>query len=155
MPAVVAVGYGGLFTVLIIPMEASVSSVEDTGLAVGLLVFFRLLGGLIGLALGSTIFSSVFGKSVAALGTLPSSLAVLENSNQAVGFIPHLRELRSTLSPRDLANIISVYSRSFQTIWLVLVGFSCVGFISSLLTKEVTIEKEELGRQRFEPSEKE
>lgn len=38
MPAVLAVGYGGLFTVLIVPMQASVRNVEDTGLAVGLLL---------------------------------------------------------------------------------------------------------------------
>lgn len=154
LPSVVAVGYGGLFTVIIIPMQASVPNVDDTGLAVGLLVFVRLLGGLIGLALGATIFSSVFGSHVANLASLPESLEVLRDSSQAVGFIPELRKLQSSLPPEDLANILSVFSKSFHVIWLVMVGLAAIGLISSLFTKELTIETEDLGRQHFEHSEK-
>ncbi|KAF4634008.1 hypothetical protein G7Y89_g4100 [Cudoniella acicularis] len=116
LTTVLALGYGGLFTVISIPMQASVPNVDDTGLAVGLLVFVRLSGGLIGLALGSTIFSTVFGNSIASFGPLPSSLAVLKDSSEAVSFIPKIRELKSSLSPGDLSKILSIYSKSLHTI---------------------------------------
>jgi hypothetical protein len=151
LPVVASVGYGVLLTVLNLPIQASVSSVDDMGLAVGLQVFFRLLGGLIGLAIGSTVFSSVFAKSVAAL---PGSLAVLANSEEAVGFIPQLRELRADadVTPEALAHVVAAYATSFHAIWFVLLGCACLGFVTSLFTKEVTMEKENLGRQRFELS---
>jgi MFS family permease len=150
IPVVGAAGIGVLFTVLILPMQASVLNVDDTGLAVGLLVFFRLFGALIGLALGSTIFSSVFENNLKGLGILPSSLAELGNSSEAISFIPKLRDLQSDIPSEILVKIIAVYHESFRTIWLVMVGFACVGFAFSLFTKEVAIESEELGRQRFE-----
>jgi hypothetical protein len=51
-----------------------------------------------------------------------------------------------------LTQVIGVCGTSFRTIWLVMVAFAAISFVSSPFTKEVTIEKEELGRQRFEPS---
>ncbi|KAK2848493.1 hypothetical protein FQN49_005667 [Arthroderma sp. PD_2] len=152
MPVVVGVGMGVLFTVLIIPVQASVSNVDDMGLAVGLLVFFRLLGGLIGLALGSTIFSSVFAKSAETLGKLPSSLSHLGGGSDAIGFIPELREIQSDIPPEILARVLAAYSDSFHAIWLLLAGLASLGFFFSFFTKEVSMESEEMGRQRFEPS---
>ncbi|KAJ5201678.1 uncharacterized protein N7498_006341 [Penicillium cinerascens] len=153
MPVVASLGIGVLFTVLVLPAQASVASVDDTGLAVGLLVFFRLLGGLIGLAIGATVFNSVFAKSVKDLGPLPNSLAALENSQNAIGFIPQLKDLKSSVPLETLDKITGVYSHSFHSIWIVLIVCAGVGLISSLFTEEVSMEKEELGRQRFEPSE--
>ncbi|GAB7347259.1 hypothetical protein MBLNU459_g3351t1 [Dothideomycetes sp. NU459] len=150
MPVVVAVGIGIVFTVLVLPMQASVQTTDDAGLAAGLLVCFRLFGGLVGLSLGATIFSSVFGKSVSALGTLPSNLAVLMDSNAAIGFIPQLRALHSESPGEKLTQVIAAYGDSFRMIWLVMVAFAGLGFVSSLFTKSLTIDNEELGRQRFE-----
>ncbi|RAK84846.1 efflux pump antibiotic resistance protein [Aspergillus costaricaensis CBS 115574] len=152
LPIVVSLGIGVLFTVLVLPVQASVASVDDTGFAAGLLVFFRLLGGLVGLAIGSTVFSSVFEKSIKALGTLPSTLAALENSQAAVGFIPQLRDLRGQVGKEVLDQVTGVYSHSFHIIWIVLIVFAGVGLVASCFTKEVSMEKEELGRQRFEES---
>ncbi|KAI3011178.1 hypothetical protein CBS147346_1379 [Aspergillus niger] len=150
LPIVVSLGVGVLFTVLVLPVQASVASVDDTGFAVGLLVFFRLLGGLVGLAIGSTVFSSVFANSIKALGALPSSLATLENSQAAVGFIPQLRDLRGQVGKEVLDQVTGVYSHSFHVIWIVLIVFAGMGLVASCFTKEVSMEKEELGRQRFE-----
>jgi hypothetical protein len=152
IPVVVSLGIGVLFTVLTLPVQASVPHVDDTGIAVGLLVFFRLLGGLIGLAIGSTIFSSIFANSIATIGTLPGRLVALNDSQNAIGFIPQLSQIQPTI-PKEMMNQIStVYVRSFRTIWVVLIAFSGIGLFSSLFTKEVSMEKEELGKQRFEPS---
>lgn len=150
IPVVVAVGVGFVFTVLILPMQASVRSADDAGLAAGLLVCFRLFGGLIGLSLGANIFSSVFGKSVSALGQLPSNLAALMDSNAAIGFIPQLRLLHLDSSSDVLAQVIAAYQSSFRMIWLVMVAFAGLGFVSLLFTDRISIDSEELGRQRFE-----
>ncbi|KAJ6112016.1 hypothetical protein N7523_008077 [Penicillium sp. IBT 18751x] len=153
MPIVISLGIGILFTVLVLPAQASLASVDDMGLVVGLVVFFRLLGGLIGLALGSTVFSSVFANSMKNLGSLPSSLAALENSQNAIAFIPQLNGLKSSVPPDTLNEVVRVYNHSFQSIWIVLTVLAGVGLVSSLFTKEISMETEELGRQRFEPSE--
>ncbi|RYP55369.1 hypothetical protein DL768_000124 [Monosporascus sp. mg162] len=65
------VGIGTVFTGAQVPMQASVTHVDDTGLAVGTLIVICLFGALVGLSIGSTVFNSVFQKSIAALGTLP------------------------------------------------------------------------------------
>jgi EmrB/QacA subfamily drug resistance transporter len=153
MPIVVSVGIGVLFTVLVLPAQASLASADDMGLAAGLVVFFRLFGGLIGLAIGATVFSSVFAKSMSDFDNLPSSLSVLENSQNAISFIPQLKNLKSSVSPQTFDKIAGIYSQSFQSIWIVLTVLAGVGLVLSLFTKEVSMDKEELGRQRFEPPE--
>lgn len=147
---IAGIGMGSLFTVLSIPMQASVPTAEDQGLAVGVLVSFRLFGALVGLAIGSTAFSSTFGNGIASLSSsLPEAVAVLKDPNQAIGFIPYLRQLQN-LSPEELYAIRSVYRDSMQTIWYILTGFGGIGFLTSLLTASLTLETEELGRQYFD-----
>ncbi|KAE8312381.1 hypothetical protein BDV41DRAFT_589031 [Aspergillus transmontanensis] len=69
-------------------MQASTPSAEDQGLAMGIMVSFRLFGALIGLVIGATTFSSVYENSMASIGPLPEALALLKNPNEAVSFIP-------------------------------------------------------------------
>ncbi|EEA22325.1 hypothetical protein TMatcc_008236 [Talaromyces marneffei ATCC 18224] len=147
---IAGIGMGSLFTVLPMPMQASAPTAEDQGLAVGVLVSFRLFGALVGLAIGSTAFSSTFGYGIAGLGSnLPEAVAILKDPNQAIGFIPHLRQFQN-LSPEELHAIQSVYRDSMQTIWYILTGFCAFGFLTSLLTASLTLETEELGRQHFD-----
>lgn len=49
----------------LLPMQASVKNVDDTGLAIGLLLTIRMFGGVVGLTIASTIFNTVFSKSIA------------------------------------------------------------------------------------------
>ncbi|KAK0623889.1 major facilitator superfamily domain-containing protein [Immersiella caudata] len=142
------IGIGALYCVLVLPMQASAPTVDDTGLAVGLLVSFRLFGALIGLSVGSTVFSSTWEKTVASLGPLPDGMEHFKSGNGAIELIPALRSLEL---PADiLAPLLNVYTESLRTIWYVLVGLSLFGLATSLLTKEITLDKEEMGRQRFE-----
>lgn len=145
---IAGIGLGTLFTVPTISMQASAPSVDDQGLAVGVLVSFRLFGGLVGLAIGATAFSSVFASSTASLGPLPESVAILEDSAYAIGFIPHLREV--TIPQGLMDSIIDAYSGSLQTIWYALAGLAAVGGIASLFMKELSLESEETGRQNWE-----
>lgn len=116
--AMLGVGAGTLFTGIQIPVQASASAVnvDDTGLAVGMLVVFRLFGGLIGLAVGSTAFHSAFHKQITAIGPLPESARVLEDASQAVSFIPALMTL--DIPAASLDGLINVYQKSFQAVWI-------------------------------------
>jgi hypothetical protein len=109
------IGSGIVLTVTAFPIQASVRGV-DTGLAVGMTVVFRLFGGLIGLTTDLTVFTTVFQQKFNVVETLPEVLNVLENSSQAIGFIPELRMLNVLRESLDV--LIGVYDRPFQAIWL-------------------------------------
>ncbi|KAI1388529.1 major facilitator superfamily domain-containing protein [Hypoxylon trugodes] len=148
LPVLYGVGVGALMRLLHLPIQASVLDVNDTGLAIGLLLSFRLMGGLVGLAVGSTIFNSVFASSISTIGELPDSLAILRNANEAIGFIPKLRTLdipRSILDP-----VLEAYLTAMRAIFYTMAGFGGVGLVTSLFTKDISLQRSELGRQRFE-----
>lgn len=146
------IGLGALWAVPALSMQASAASVEDQALAVGILVAFRLFGALMGLAIGSSIFASVFENSITAVQPLPAAAAALGRASQAIGFIPGLKDL--DVPPDVLSGIIQVYRGSFQVLWYVMAGFACVGFFSSLFVKENSIETEETGKQHLRTREK-
>lgn len=64
----------------------------------------------------------------------------LENSQNATRFIPQLGDLKPPVLLETLDTITGVYSHSFHLVWIV------------LFTKEVGMEKEELGGQCSERS---
>ena len=145
-----AIGVGTLFTILTIPMTASVQHVDDMGIAAGILVSFRLFGALTGLAICSGIFSNVFAKRIASIGTLPQPVEILKDVREAIGFIPKLRSLN--IQPKVLEQVIEAYRVSIIAVFLTLAGIGAVGFLASSFTKELTLEREDRGRQRFEKS---
>lgn len=144
--ALLGVGMGTIFTASQVPMQASMAHVDDTGLAVGTLIVVRLFGALISLAIGSTVFSSVFQRSIAQLGPLPEPVKLLEDSSQAINFIPLLR----TVDVQDKSELVDVYRIAFRAIWIVLTCLSGIGLLASLYIKDFTLEKEDFGRQGFE-----
>ncbi|KAK4183711.1 major facilitator superfamily domain-containing protein [Podospora australis] len=147
---VAAIGLGTLFTVPPIPMQASAERSEDQGLAVGILVAFRLFGALIGLAIAATAFSSQFAVSIGSLGELPEAAKILENPNEALGFIPYLREIAHEIDPVQMDEIQLAYAKALRVVFYILAAFGAVGFLASLLTKELDIESEEDGKQGFD-----
>ncbi|KAF2814496.1 putative efflux pump antibiotic resistance protein [Mytilinidion resinicola] len=144
-------GLGILFTVPTIAMQASAPTVDDQGLAIGVLVSFRLFGGLVGLAVGATAFTSTFESAIASLGSLPESVAILKESASAVAFIPRLREV--TLPQGLMDAIINAYGDSLRNIWYVLAAFAAIAGIASVFLKELSLESEEVGRQNWEVKE--
>ncbi|KAI1400273.1 MFS general substrate transporter [Hypoxylon fuscum] len=148
IPIVWGAGIGALLRLLHLPMQASVPSVDDTGHAIALLLTFRCLGSLVGLAIGSTIFNSVFGLAIAAVGELPDSLGVLRDPHNAVAFIPMLRTLDL---PRDvIVPVLQAYITSMRAIFYAMIGFSGLGLVTSLATEELSLQRTDRGRQRFE-----
>jgi predicted MFS family arabinose efflux permease len=150
--AFAGIGVGIILTVTAIPTQASVRHVDDTGIAAGMLVNFRLFGALIGLTIGSNIFNSVFKQKMDSLmdslTTLPTSIQILQNANEAIGFIPSLRTLEL---PEPLMNIVlDAFWAPFQVLWIVMTCISGVGFFIALFIKELSLEKDEVGRQRLQ-----
>ncbi len=147
-PQVLAgVGLGVLFTICTFPMNAS-QHVDDAGLAIGIMVSFRMFGSMTGLAVGSTVFHSVFEQRIAKLDQLPGQLAVLRDVREAVAFIPFLREIDQ--STPAYGAVVESYRVAFMAVFLALAGMGAVGFIFSLFIKELSLESDEVGRQGFE-----
>ncbi|KAI1099759.1 MFS general substrate transporter [Jackrogersella minutella] len=142
------IGTGTLFTIIPLPIQASVQHVDDMGLAAGILVSFRLFGGLIGLSTCSTLFNSRFTQETASLGPFSGPLAALSDVREAIGFIPLLRE--TDVTPEVLDAVIDAYKTSMFAVFWMLAGFSVAGFLVSFLIKEIPMETEELGVQQFE-----
>ena len=132
-----------------LPMQASVKNVDDTSLAIGQLLTFRLFGGVVGLAVASTIFSSIFSTSASSNNQrFTGPLVPLQQSGEAVEFIPQLRQLNSVSI--DLDPALSVYLQSFRTIFYTMAGCAGVGFIASLFMEELDLHRTERTRQQFE-----
>jgi hypothetical protein len=144
---VAALGIDAIYQVLAVPVQASVPDVDDTGLAMGILVTFRLLGGLVGLAVGSTVFTSRFQASIRVLEPLPDAVKALGDASQAVAVIPTLRKLDLAADP--MTSITDAYLESLRGVWYVLAAVATLGFICSLFIKELSLEKEDISRQQF------
>jgi MFS family permease len=145
--AILGAGLGTALMTTMITVLASVRRVDDVGLAAGMLVTARFVGSLLGLAICSTIFSSLFQKGLSLLKDLPEQLAVLEDASQAVSFIPRLREINVS---EDIMHVVTgAYEDAFQTIWVVLAAFSGLAALLSVLTRENSLEKDDVGRQGF------
>ena len=139
-------GLGALYPALTIPMQASVPE-EDVGVAMGLFVFARQLGGVIGVALGSTIFSNGFASNMKKLLPLPPSLDFLQNSNAAVSFVPHLKD--ALIDPVFKPRILDSYAGAIRWIWITMVALAGVGVLTSIFVKELTLEKTATARQGY------
>jgi hypothetical protein len=145
--ALLGAGLGTALVATMITVLASVKKVNNEGLAAGILVTVRFVGTLLGLAICSTVFSSTFSKGISSIQHFPEQIAVLEDSSQAVGFIPRLREI--DVSEDIMQVVLGAYEKSFQTVWVVLAAFSALAALLSVMTRENTLEKEEVGRQGF------
>jgi MFS family permease len=146
--AMLGLSLGTVLTVTAIPMQASVKSVDDTGLAAGMLVIFRIFGSLLGLSISSNLFSFVFARNFTPILAALPALEELRSASEAVSFIPSLRLLH--LSSETLEGILHIYQKSFQSVWILMTCFAGAGFLVSLLIKELTLEKDDIGRQGLE-----
>lgn len=151
LPVIWSAGVGALMRLLHLPMQASVPSVDDTGLAIGVLLTFRLLGGLVGLAIGSTLFNNIFTSAIADIPNLPGSLAILRDGRQTIGFVPQLKMLE--VAHEVLNPVLNAYLEAMRPIFYAMTAFGVVGFLSSIFTREHLLQKTDLGRQQFDDSE--
>ncbi|KAK8115463.1 Major facilitator superfamily domain- general substrate transporter [Apiospora sp. TS-2023a] len=150
LPVIWAAGVGSLLRLTQLPIQASLKNVDDTGIAVSLLLSFRVLGGIVGLAIGSAIFNSIFAQHVPAIRSIPGSdaLGLPQTAGEAIGFIPALRTIQ--LSGEDLRTVQEAYLAAMRTIFYAMTGFAGSGLLSSLFIQELDFQKDDRGRQQFE-----
>lgn len=133
----------------LLPMQASVKNVDDTGLAIAQFLSIRMFGGLVGLTISSAIFNSVFSTSVSDTTIqLTGALAPLNDASNAVNFIDQLRLI--DLPQEALARVLKIYLKCFQTIFYTMTGLSGLGLLTSIFLDEIDLKKQDLGNQRFE-----
>jgi len=133
----------------LLPMQASVKNIDDTGLAIGQLLTIRMFGGLVGLTIASTIFNSVFATSISSSAVqLTGPLAPLSDASNAVAFIEKLRSL--DVPPETLDPVLRVYLKCFQTIFYTMTGLGGLGLVTSMFVDEIELSGKNLGSQRFE-----
>ncbi|KAI0970066.1 major facilitator superfamily domain-containing protein [Xylaria arbuscula] len=149
--ALLGIGVGIIFTGTQLPMQASVKNVDDTGIAVGMLVVFRLFGALIGLAICSATFTAEFQKrSVEIFSSSSKPIQGLKDPSQAISFIHDLKN--SNLPEQSIYDLIDIYQESFRIVWVVLTALSGLGLVCSFFIQELTLENDDMGRQGLEES---
>lgn len=146
--AVLGAGLGTVLVATQITVLASTKQSDDEGLAAGLFVTVRFIGSLLGFAVCSTVFTSMFRRGLSSLQALPQQLVALEDASQAVSFIPQLREI--DVSPDVLRAVTGAYEDAFKTIWIVLAAFASLATLVCLRVRESSLEREDVGRQGFE-----
>ncbi|KAF5980670.1 major facilitator superfamily transporter [Fusarium coicis] len=133
----------------LLPMQARVKNVDDTGVAIGQFLTIRMFGGLIGLTIASAIFNTVFGKTIASSSLqLSGPLLPLEDASKAVAFIKELRSL--SISQTTLNEVLRIYLECFRTIFYTLAGLGALGLLTSMFLEEIDLESQDRGNQRFE-----
>ncbi|KAF4332783.1 major facilitator superfamily transporter [Fusarium beomiforme] len=133
----------------ILPMQASVKDVNDTGVAIGQFYTIKMFGGLIGLTIASAIFNTVFANAIASSSVqLTGQLQPLEDASKAVAFIKELESL--DVSRKTLHDILSVYLECFRTIFYTMAGFGALGLVTSMFLEEIDLKSQGRGNQRFE-----
>lgn len=133
----------------LLPMQASVKNIDDTGLAIGQFLTIRMFGGLVGLTIASTIFNTVFSTSISSSTVqLTGPLAPLSDASAAIAFIEKLRSL--DVSPETLDPVLRVYLKCFQTIFYTMAGLGGLGLVTSMFVDEIDLSGKNLGSQHFE-----
>ena len=143
LPIVWGAGVASL-RLLLLPMQASVKNVDDTGMAIGQLLAFRMFGGLVGLTVASSIFNTVFYNGISSLGPFDGPLAPLANANNAISFIPDLRLI--DIPPERLDLVLGVYLKGFKTIFYTMTAFGGIGLITSFFTEDLDLSTKDMGR---------
>ncbi|KAI3122535.1 hypothetical protein CBS147331_985 [Penicillium roqueforti] len=123
------IGVGILYTIIAIPLQATMH-VDDVGLAVGTLVFFRLTGQIIGLAISAAIFSNTYTTRASRWENLPAIAEQFRDGSAAVYAIGKLSSLDGYPLVKD--KILETYAVSLHYVWIALAVLAPVGLLTSL-----------------------
>ncbi|KAG5926954.1 hypothetical protein E4U42_002773 [Claviceps africana] len=141
-----------LLRLTLLPVQASIKHVDDEALATGTFFTIRMFGALVGLAISSAIFGTVFSASIraadAASHLLTGALAPLRDASNAINFIRHLPGLDVPAS--TLNEVLGIYLKSFQAIFYTMTGLAVAGLVTSVFLEEIELKRKEDGHQRFE-----
>jgi EmrB/QacA subfamily drug resistance transporter len=132
--AVLGVGLGLVMPVLVLAVQNAVDR-SDMGTATSASTFFRSIGGVFGVA----IFGSIFAKRLAYW--LPRELPVAAHITTAkANLLLHAPPAKLDQLPAPIhAGLITAFSNSLHTVFLVAVPFGVAAFVVSLLLREVPL----------------
>jgi MFS family permease len=138
------IGMGALFPSLQIAAQAPQSE-KDVGMAVAIFTFIRSFGQTFGIAMGGVIFQNEFDKNIAVqVAQIPPEYVV--SGAAAVEFVSGL-----SFVPVTVRIILQhVYADSLRVLWYVMVPFAGIGFLLSLLAKDLALSQKHDVAQHFE-----
>jgi len=131
LPIPFSMGLGLLYTATTFPVLAPLPP-SLAGQALSFLVFVRNFGNILGITVGSTALTNELGKRLptAFLEQVPGGLS------GAYGAIPIIASLPEPLRTQ----VRTAFAESLRVIWLVLIPFGGVGFITALWMKALKLE---------------
>ena len=143
---VVALGSGILFSSTIFNVQAEQPD-DDAAIASTFFTFSRSFGQAIGVAVGSVVFQNTFDQKVNNLvktGALSTRYIVTGKQAEGVGAV--LRML-----PVDIREVYKfVYADAVRAMWYVLIPICALGFLVTLIAKNVNLDRQTKSRQQFE-----
>jgi hypothetical protein len=113
-------GFGLAFQVAFVAVQV-VTSPKDLPVAVALVIFFRSLGGAIGLDLAQVIFSRALVHELNAIPTIDLSAAVALEAG----------DISQKLNPEVLGMVRDCYSRAISTVFILPIVVGGLAFVSS------------------------
>jgi len=132
-PLIAALGIGCLFQTPLIGLQAAMP-LKDMATSTAAFVFLRTLGGTIGITIGEAIMSSILQQKLQGIQglTLDTSAASLNDN---------IRQISSISNTIVRNEVMSAYSESISTIWLVNVPLAAFGLLLVLLIRSYTLER--------------
>ena len=103
-------------------------------------VFGRQAGGIVGVSIGSTIFSNIFASGVKKLPPLSLWLAPCKSASAAIDFIPMSRTL--VVDPVFKREVLKIQAERRKWIWIGMAVVSGFVLLTGLLVEGLTLKKE-------------
>ena len=130
MTLCMGMGQGLLYTSLLLITQAA-STDENMAFAIGMFIFFRLLGQAVGVAIGGSIFQNQIRERLAGIPALVGKEA--EYSRDASGLVQTIRDMPAGTAKSDL---ISAYAGSLRIVWAVYCALAGVAMVTSFFLKK-------------------
>ncbi len=129
----IGLGVGGCMQQTIIAIQADVANHDDVPQATALVTFTQLIGGTIGIAIASTLFSTQLGTALHKYAP-DAPVDLVRNSVEAIKTLPLAQQ----------AGVIHAYCVALKTVYIVAVPAGGLTILSSLLIRNLSVKGKDL-----------
>lgn len=139
---IAAGGTGFIFTVSL-PSTLAGLSESDVAVATGTYAFVRTFGFVWGVTISSITFNSQINSHLSTIDD-PSVRQLLADGaayTYAAGLNGGSQKIGNLLEPTR-SQVINVYTQAIRTVWLVFVGVSCLGFVTTFVEKQIKLREQ-------------
>lgn len=143
------IGVGMLFPSMNYAIQAAASN-ENSAFAAGMFSFCRALGQCFGLAVGGVVFQSALKSHVSRVPEMAHRAA--EYAANAVGLVQVIQDM--PLSTPGRAGLLEAYALALRDVWHAALILSVAGFVASLATRELSLDRKLETDQGFVGNEK-